>query len=295
VIVRRLVITLALALFVSLTVGVILGLDESARRDLADRLPGGADVASPSAQPTPTATKAKASPTSKPTSPTSTPSTKTTAKPSPSPSASGKKKPSTSSKVMKAKIDENEESESPPSKDGRTVYLTFDDGPGPYTWQVLQILRDTGSTATFFQLGINAQGQDEINDAIRAQGSNIANHSYSHPNLTTLSPAKLRYQIANGPKSKCFRPPYGATNATVRKAISAAGARQVLWTVDTLDWQKPGVGALEYYGKSRLVQDGGIILMHDGGGEREQTVAALPQMIKSLKARGFAVRALPYC
>jgi peptidoglycan-N-acetylglucosamine deacetylase len=293
VIVRRLVISLALVLCVSVMVGVILGLDESARRDLAGRL-ADTGAASPSAPPTPSATKAKTTPTSptpkpKATSATPTPSAKST--PKPSPSTSGKTK---SAKVMKAKLDRPKES-APPTKDGGVVYLTFDDGPGPYTNQVLQILRATGSTATFFQLGINAQGQGRINAAIRAQGSNIANHSYSHPDLTTLSQARLRYQIANGPKSRCFRPPYGATNATVRKAIAAAGARQVLWIVDTLDWKKPGVGQLEYYGSSRLVQDGGIILMHDGGGEREQTVAALPQMIKNLKARGFKVRALPYC
>jgi peptidoglycan-N-acetylglucosamine deacetylase len=294
VIIRRLAIGLVLVLFVSTTVWAVLSLDRNTSRALVGLDPDPGTVASPSAEPSPSSAEPSATPKRTPTTKPQSESTTSTPKPSATKSSS-KSSQSSSKKSGSSKAKQSSADSDKSTKDGRTVYLTFDDGPGPYTRQVLEILRDTGSTATFFQLGINAEGEDEINDAIEAQGSNIANHSYSHPDLTTLSAAKLRYQIANGPKSKCFRPPYGATNARVRKAIAAAGARQVLWTVDTLDWQKPGVGQLEYYGKSKLVQDGGIILMHDGGGEREQTVAALPEMIKGLKARGFKVRALPYC
>lgn len=175
------------------------------------------------------------------------------------------------------------------------VYLTFDDGPSRYTPQILKVLRDTGSTATFFQLGINRPGQDHTIAAIKAQGSNIANHTYNHPDLTLQSDAEVRRQLLGGPKAKCFRPPYGATNARIRQAVKQAGMSEVLWTVDTLDWQKPGVKAIQRIGKSPQVRNHGIILMHDGGGSREQTVAALPKLIKKLHARGFIARALPYC
>lgn len=181
------------------------------------------------------------------------------------------------------------------TKSSEVVYLTFDDGPGPATLPILSVLEQTGSTATFFQLGINARGQQAAQAAIRAQGSNIGNHSYSHPDLTKLTSADVEAQIADGVPGACFRPPYGATNPTVRRAIRAAGARQVLWTVDTLDWTRPGVSSLRRIGSSPAVHGGSIILMHDGGGDRRQTVAALPALISNIQARGYAVRALPYC
>nr|AIA93908.1 CAZy families CE4 protein [uncultured Kribbella sp.] len=110
-----------------------------------------------------------------------------------------------------------------------------------------------------------------------------------------LTAKQLKWQLRNGPKAKCFRPPYGATNATVQKAIKKAGMRQVLWSIDTLDWTRPGTAKLAKTGRLKAVQNGSIILMHDGGGDRSQTLAALPQLIHDLKARGFTVRALPYC
>jgi len=110
-----------------------------------------------------------------------------------------------------------------------------------------------------------------------------------------LTAAQLRQQIHNGPPAKCFRPPYGATNKAVRRAIRQAGARQVLSSVDALDWAEPGTKRLEQIGSSKQVTAGSIILMHDGGGTREQTVAALPQLIHNLQARGYQVRALPHC
>lgn len=269
-ILRRLILSVILVLFASVSVGVIVGLDDAARSDLADQLPFSARPAgSPSARatPTPRAEHSTAGPQS----------SRTAAASTPAPSSPAPKR--------------KHEHQAPRP----TVYLTFDDGPSPYTPQVLNILRSTGSTATFFQLGVNIPGQEHIGTAIRAQGSNIGNHSYSHRDLTTLSAGQLRRQIARGPQSTCFRPPYGATNATVRKAIRQAGARQVLWTVDSRDWTQPGVGKLRRIGISKHVTNGGIIVMHDGGGNRNQTVKALPTLIRNVQARGFQVRALPHC
>jgi peptidoglycan-N-acetylglucosamine deacetylase len=309
VIARRITLGLILVLVTSLAVAVIVGVDDTTRAAVADRLWGtdrasaspsaAADDGSPDPDPTtarPSATRS-ATPTPSPTTAKSTPKamakTKASTKaPSPKPSGSRSPKEVGSSSDSKRKSS----STSQPSKSSRgVVYMTFDDGPGAYTPQVLSILRRTGSTATFFQLGVNRPGHSSMIAAIKAQGSNIGNHTYSHRDLTTLSASQLRYQIANGPDTKCFRPPYGATNATVRRAVAAAGQRQVLWTVDTLDWSKPGVSSLKAIGLRKSIGSGSIILMHDGGGDRTQTVAALPGLIRNLQSRGFKVRALPYC
>ena len=322
-IIKRMVVSLFLILFAGVTIGVILGLDDAARSDLAGRLPSTdptavpatpspADVPSPSltaaAKPKPTPLPT-AAPTAGPTKaatprPSATkpgaakPTASSTPKPKPTKQAPPAKKPTTSPEQAKKAAKKK------PSKylqgkltkgPGGTVYLTFDDGPSPYTAQILSILSRTGSTATFFHLGVNEGAFPHADAAIRKQGSKVANHSYDHPDLTTRTAAQLKWQLQHGPKAKCFRPPYGATNAKVQKAIKAAGMRQVLWDVDTLDWSKPGVSTLAKTGRLKAVRNGSIILMHDGGGDRSQTVAALPTVIKDLKARGFTVRALPYC
>ena len=295
-IIRRLILSLALILFAAVTIGVILGLDDAARSQLVGPEPvrptatiastTHPDPGTATPSPEPTTPPRQTTRTPKPTA-SSTPGTSTapptTAPPSPTAKPKPKPKPTTAPSTAK------------PKPGGRIVYLTFDDGPSPYTPQILQILRSTGSTATFFQLGVNTHGQARIEAAIKAQGSNIGNHSYNHPDLTTLSAAQLKWQIAHGPRAKCFRPPYGATNKAVRQAIRRAGAHQVLWDVDTLDWTKPGVKKLERFGASTHVTGGSIILMHDGGGVRDQTVAALPGLIHTLHARGYQIRALPSC
>lgn len=295
---RRIVLAVVLTVLAAGTIGVILGLDEDTRSNLATQLPDGNPVTSPSPKQSSSAsatgsasakppTKSSSSSSSKPTSTASHAPTSSATKPTATASASAAS-PTTSKPVKKS-------STTKPKKSKKVVYLSFDDGPSMYTPQVLKVLRATGSTATFFQLGVNRPGHAKTIAAIKAQGSNIGNHSYNHPDLTRLSNAGVQSQLRGGPKAKCFRPPYGATNARVRQLINAAGMRQVLWTVDTNDWRKPGVYALQRFGKSPLVKNKGIILMHDGGGTREQTVAALPKLIKDLQARGFTVEAIPYC
>ena len=316
-ILRRAVLLLVLVLFASITIGVIVGLDSSARSAIVGELIGSpsavptpaedtpsppkkvatpkprATVATPSTAPTPRATPAPKA--SAPAKPTAKPTVPAKPRPKPTPSkptsTSGSKptapaKKSSSAKYLKGPLKKGS---------GGTVYLTFDDGPSPYTPSILSILDRTGSTATFFHLGVNEGGFPHADARIRAQGSKVANHTYDHPDLTTRTAAQLKWQITHGPKAKCFRPPYGATDAAVRKAISHAGLRQVLWDVDTLDWTKPGVTTLAKTGRLKSIGDGSIVLMHDGGGDRTQTVAALPRVIADLQARGYKIRALPYC
>jgi peptidoglycan-N-acetylglucosamine deacetylase len=182
-----------------------------------------------------------------------------------------------------------------PARRGGTVYLTFDDGPSQYTPAILNILRATHSTATFFELGFRQAEHPEEAARIRAEGSSIGNHTYNHPNLTTLKPGQIRWQLAHGPRARCVRPPYGATNQIVRHILAQQGLRQVLWTIDTQDWTKPGTKRIIRAATGQAVKAGSIVLLHDGGGDRTQTVAALPQIITNLQHQGYAVRRIPGC
>jgi peptidoglycan-N-acetylglucosamine deacetylase len=182
-----------------------------------------------------------------------------------------------------------------PFKRGGVVYLTFDDGPGPYTPAILNILRATHSTATFFELGFRQAQYPAEPARIRAQGSSVGNHTYSHPNLTKLTPSQIQWQVAHGPQSRCVRPPYGATNATVQRILSQLGLRQVLWSVDTRDWSQPGIAHIVKTATGPQVRAGTIVLMHDGGGNRSQTVAALPQIITTLQHQGYVIKRIPGC
>ncbi|GAA0956989.1 hypothetical protein GCM10009554_67150 [Kribbella koreensis] len=174
----------------------------------------------------------------------------------------------------------------------KVLYFTFDDGPDPvWTPQVLEVLAKYGAHATFFELGSMQAEHPELKEQVLAAGNSIGSHSISHAQLTKVSAAKRHHEIFDGPASKCFRPPYGAENAKVKADIKAAGMRPVLWDVDTLDWQKPGKQAIV---KSILttVHNGSVILMHDAGGNRSQTVAALDQVLETLQAQGYAFAAM---
>ncbi|HEY6681927.1 MAG TPA: polysaccharide deacetylase family protein [Propionibacteriaceae bacterium] len=182
-----------------------------------------------------------------------------------------------------------------PAKRGGTVYLTFDDGPSQYTPAVLNILRATHSTATFFELGFRQAEHPAEAAQVRATGNNIGNHTYSHPDLTTLTAGEIRSEVARGPRSGCLRPPFGATDPRVRRILAQEGLREVLWTTDTKDWSRPGSKKIVKAATAPAVGAGSIVLMHDGGGDRSQTVAALPQIIATLQQRGYVVRRIPGC
>jgi peptidoglycan-N-acetylglucosamine deacetylase len=186
-------------------------------------------------------------------------------------------------------------SSKPPANPRGIVYLTFDDGPSPYTPAILDVLRATRSTATFFEVGFRQAKRPAVAAQVRAGGSNIGNHTYNHLDLTTLTPAEIRSQVATGPRSRCVRPPFGATNPKVQRILSQKGLRQVLWTADTLDWRRPGVTHIVKAATGPNVRAGSIVLLHDGGGDRSQTVAALPHIIASLHQRGYVVRRIPGC
>ena len=174
----------------------------------------------------------------------------------------------------------------------KVIFFTFDDGPDPaWTPEILRVLAKHGAHATFFEVGRMQATHPGLSEQVIAAGDTIGSHTVSHRRLTSLSPARLHHEISDGPKSTCLRPPDGATNHRVRSAITAAGMVQVLWTVDPRDWARPGVPAIE-----RNILDharpGAIVLMHDGGGNRSQTVAALDTVLQVLKRQGYSFPAM---
>ncbi|MFE4972442.1 polysaccharide deacetylase family protein [Kitasatospora sp. NPDC056651] len=183
----------------------------------------------------------------------------------------------------------------------KVVYLTFDDGPSPaYTPKVLATLARYGVRATFFEIGQNVAAHPSVTKQVARAGHSVQNHSWSHPDLRRLSAAALNAQLVDTDKAvraqtgrtpSCLRPPYGAVDSTVRSKAAALGKQVVLWSVDPADWSRPGTAAI----RSRVldnVRPGSVILLHDGGGDRSQTVAALPAIISTLKARGYGFAAL---
>lgn len=183
----------------------------------------------------------------------------------------------------------------------KVAYLTFDDGPHPrYTPQVLDVLDKYDVPATFFVVGSWAKAYPGLVARTRAEGHKVSNHSWNHPELWDLTSPQVVKELTStqaviGGPPKCFRPPYGATNDRVHEAAGSAGfGYSVLWSAGGNDWQRPGEKAIVDDVVNRMTP-GGIALMHDGGGNRSQTVGALDDMIRQLRARGYTFRTLPMC
>ena len=183
----------------------------------------------------------------------------------------------------------------------RELALTFDDGPGPYTPEILSILTHEHVPATFFEVGILEQYFHASTSKIVARGYPVGDHTFSHPPMSRLSPANQRSQVIQGaralqrygaPFPRLFRPPYGMWNAAALALLHRDRMLMVLWTVDTGDYRLPGVARIV---RSVVtgVKPGAIILLHDAGGNRAETVAALPRIIKRLRARGYKFVTVP--
>ena len=174
----------------------------------------------------------------------------------------------------------------------KVLFLSFDDGPDPlWTPKVLQTLAKHGAHATFFELGGMQAAHPGLREQVLAAGNTIGSHSITHPQLTAISPARRHHEIFDGPRSTCFRPPYGASNPKVRADIKAAGMVQVLWDVDPRDWARPGTQAIVHNILTHA-HNHNIILLHDGGGDRSETVAALDRLLPLLKAQGYSFPAM---
>lgn len=187
----------------------------------------------------------------------------------------------------------------PPPADDRVIYLTFDDGPDPaYTPQVLDALARYGAQATFFVIGRRAAAHPELLQAIVAGGHTLGNHTYSHPSLAGMGREQVHrelrqtQELLGGMGVSCMRPPYGAVDPFTAAYAAELGLRLVRWDVDPKDWARPGASAIAEHVLARAAP-GRVILLHDGGGDRSQTVAALEQILSGLSARGY--RFAPYC
>ena len=184
----------------------------------------------------------------------------------------------------------------------REIALTFDDGPSPFTPKIVDTLSRLHAPATFFIVGqqlntFPAGLPDELRHSF-VVGDHTENHAWlgalgPSGQYAQISAAALKANRLGAPAPRLFRPPYGVYNRATIAVLRKLRMLMVLWSVDTGDWRRPGTRAIV----SRALtgaRPGGIILLHDGGGDRSQTVAALPAIINGLRRRGYQLVSVPH-
>ena len=182
-----------------------------------------------------------------------------------------------------------------------TIALTIDDGPSPvYTPQILQILQKYHVTASFSMVGENVTYYPGVARDVADAGHVIVNHTWDHANLATLSQSRVRAEIANasdaihtavGRAPTIFRAPYGAWSRPTLEYCASENLMPLDWSVDPQDWARPGVSKI-VSNIMKNTQTGSIILEHDGGGNRAETVAALKIAIPRLLDEGYHFKAV---
>ncbi|WP_189491838.1 polysaccharide deacetylase family protein [Streptomyces antnestii] len=180
----------------------------------------------------------------------------------------------------------------------KIIVLSFDDGPDPaYTPGILRTLREYDVRAMFFVCGEQAEWNKDLLREMADDGHVIGNHTWTHPLLTKMSRSAVRYEIertceiiddTTGEPPAWFRAPYGAWNRNVFRVGAELGMEPLAWTVDTNDWMEPGTRSI-----IRAVRDGAapgvVVLSHDAGGNRSQSVAALRTYLPELLDSGYRV------
>jgi peptidoglycan-N-acetylglucosamine deacetylase len=183
----------------------------------------------------------------------------------------------------------------------REIALTFDDGPGPYTPEVLRVLEREHVPATFFEVGVLERYFYASTRRIVADHDVIGDHTELHAPMSKLPARQQRAQLLEQAAAvrrygasfpRLFRPPYGLWNATTLALLHRYRMLMVLWTVDTNDYLRPGVQAIV---KAAVdgARPGAIILLHDAGGDRSETVAALPRIVAKLRRQGYKLVTVP--
>ncbi|MFD3614765.1 polysaccharide deacetylase family protein [Streptomyces sp. NPDC058676] len=181
---------------------------------------------------------------------------------------------------------------------GRSMVLTFDDGPDPrYTPDILDTLAEYDVRAMFFVCGEMAADNRGLLARMADEGHVVGNHTWSHPLLTRLSRGRIRSEMertcevieeAYGERPVWFRAPYGAWNRAAFQLGAELGMEPLAWTVDTLDWTTPGtrtiVGRVE-----NGAAPGVVVLSHDAGGDRTQSVRALRDYLPRLLDSGYHI------
>jgi peptidoglycan/xylan/chitin deacetylase (PgdA/CDA1 family) len=180
--------------------------------------------------------------------------------------------------------------------DEKIVALTFDDGPHPRTTaEILDVLKEYGVRATFFNVGENASKRPELTAREAAEGHEIGNHTYSHINIKPLASGKVKKQLldteaavldAAGVRTTLFRPPEGKIGKEGERTAEKLGYTVVLWSVDTRDWTHRTAYATAKTVTDN-VKDGDVILCHDFISGESHTAEALRIFIPKLLAEGY--------
>ncbi|HKH22480.1 MAG TPA: polysaccharide deacetylase family protein, partial [Solirubrobacterales bacterium] len=175
------------------------------------------------------------------------------------------------------------------SRKRKRIAIGFDDGPSVYTLKMLRVLRRFDARATFFEIGQETPGRAPIMRRVLAEGSEIGNHSLHHesnPSSESLHKTNHLIRRATGFRPCDFRPPDGHVNPGLIDRAHTERLVTVNWEVDPRDWADPGVAAIAS-GVIHHAHNGSIVVMHDGGGDRSQTVAALPAILSHFRHRGY--------
>jgi peptidoglycan-N-acetylglucosamine deacetylase len=184
------------------------------------------------------------------------------------------------------------------------IALTFDDGPDPvYTAQILDELKKANAPATFFVVGLSGELHPELLKREIAEGHEIGNHTFTHPNVATITDTQFRLELRAtqflfesvlGRSTLLFRPPFAEDSEPVTPdevrpldLVNDLGYVTVGMLIDPKDWQHPGVEKIVKNTVAQARRGGNVVLLHDSGGDRSETVQALPELIEKLRAAGF--------
>jgi peptidoglycan/xylan/chitin deacetylase (PgdA/CDA1 family) len=180
------------------------------------------------------------------------------------------------------------------------IALTFDDGPSPTTTPpILDLLARRDAPATFFVVGGRVDARPDLARRAAADGHAVANHTYWHERLTTLSDGDILRTVTRTDRAvrdagvaplRLVRPPYGATSTRVRSVLAEGGFGHVLWSVDPRDWERTSTSIRAHVLAN--LRDGAIVLLHDGSSNSGQTAAALPAIIDGARQQGYCLTTL---
>ena len=177
------------------------------------------------------------------------------------------------------------------------VALTFDDGPGPQSEQVLRMLARAGQRATFFVVGYQLADRPGL-PAVEARAGAVGDHTFSHIDLTKLTPQQRGFEMGQtrqlleqvtGTPVTLFRPPYGARDAAVDSQVHDLGMLQTTWNVDTQDSEGASAATIEQRALAGI-RPGAIVLMHEN---KSETLVALPRILRTLQRRGYRSVTIP--
>jgi peptidoglycan/xylan/chitin deacetylase (PgdA/CDA1 family) len=190
--------------------------------------------------------------------------------------------------------------------DDRALYLTFDDGPNPYTTErIVRTLERGGVPATFFMVGRHVERFPALARSVAEAGFGIGNHTHTHTRLALAGPRRTTWEVgtahaaieaATGVAPTCFRAPHGYRNPYLRRVVAGYGYRVFGWTLGVWDTARPGTDVIRRRVRQGI-RPGAVLLLHDGdgydpAGDRRQTAEALPGIIEDCREMGYELRSL---